>query len=139
VSDNHFLAEEPAPDQTSISAALGGKFPLYERVLEAASGFERDWKHYGRKYGWKLKVHDGQKALLEISVEDSGFRVSIAARESEMEELREDPAAAAVLAELLPPGRSKEGWGIRLRVADEAACDRAVALTKLVAAIRLRE
>ena len=136
MSDNHFLAEDPAPDQASISAALGDKYPFYERVLKAAEGFERDWKHYGRKYGWKLKIHDGKKALLELTIDDAGFRVSIAARESEMEELQGDPALAAILAELLPPGKSKEGWGIRLPVVDETGCVRTVALIEAVAKAR---
>ena len=136
VSDNYFLAESPEPDQASVAAALGSGYPLYESVLEAAAGFQLEWKHYGRKYGWKLKAHDEKKALFELTVEAEGFRVSIAARESEMLALREDPASAAILAELLPPGKSKEGWGIRLSIVDAASRDRAIALIEAVAQIR---
>jgi hypothetical protein len=139
VSDNFFLAENPAPDSGAIAAALGDKYPLFERLMAAAEGFEKDWKHYGRKYGWKLKAHDGEKALFELTVMAEGIRVSVAARESEVEELREDPVVAAIIAGLLAPGKSKEGWGLRLWVANEESAGRAATLILAVAAIRQAE
>jgi hypothetical protein len=129
VSDNYFLAENPAPEPASIAAALGGKYPLFESIMNASDGFEKDWKHYGKKYGWKLKAHDGEKALFELMVTAVDIRLSVATRESEMQEL----------AELLPPGKSKGGWGIRLSVADEESALRAIALIKAVAALRQGE
>jgi hypothetical protein len=139
VSDNYFLAENPAPDPASLAAALGGKYSLFERILEASEGFEKDWKHYGKKYGWKMKAHDGDKALFELTVTSADIRLSVAARESELERLRENPVAAALLAELLPPGKPKEGWGIRLSVSDEDSAGRAATLIRAVAAIRRGE
>jgi hypothetical protein len=136
VSDNYFLSAEPAPDAASIAAALGEGYALYERILGAAAGFEQDWKHYGGKYGWKLKAHDGVKALFELTIAPGAFRVSIAARESEMRALREDSELAALLAPALDTAKSKEGWGIRVPVADEASCSRAIALIRAVAEIR---
>ncbi len=138
VKENLFLEEGTVPVQASIAAALGDKLGLYERVIGAAPGFILDWKHYGRKYGWKLKAHDGAKALFELTVTAGDFRVSVAAREAEMQALRGDPASAAILERLLPPGKSKEGWGIRLSIADEGACADAVALIGAVAGIRQR-
>jgi hypothetical protein len=139
VSDNYFPDEEPSPNEASIKAACGDSFPWYAGILEAASGYELDWKHYGKKYGWKLKAHDGAKALFELGLGGSGIRLIIAARESELETLRGDPAAAAVLAELLPPGKSKEGWGIRLLIDDEGDYGRALLLIKAVSKMRKDE
>jgi hypothetical protein len=136
VSDNFFVEESPRPDSAAVKSALGDKYPWFEGILGAAEGFERDWKHYGKKYGWKLKAHDGTKALFELTVTASDIRISIAARESEMLALREEPETAAILAELLPPGKSKEGWGIRLSVADAGTYGQAVALIGAVAEIR---
>lgn len=139
VSDNYFLAENPAPDPGAIAAALGDKYPLYERVMAASEGFEKDWKHYGKKYGWKLKAHDGDKALFELTIGAEAIRVSVAARESELGQLREEPSTAALLAEVLPPGKPKEGWGIRIAVSDEESSGRAARLVEAVAALRQGE
>lgn len=125
VSENQFIEQAEAPNAAAIEAALGSGYTRYEAIMEAAAGFMADWKFYGKKYGWKLKVHDGDKALLELSVMDTELRVSIAAREAEVEALRAD-------------GKAKEGWGIRIAVVDEASCARACALIKAVAAMRLK-
>ena len=137
VSDNYFLVDSPVPPEgPAIAAALGEGYAWYESILESASGFDQDWKYYGGKYGWKLKAHDGVKTLFELTVSAGGFRVSIAAREREMKSLREEPATAAGLAPELPLVKSKEGWGIRVSVTDEASCARAIALIRAVAGIR---
>ncbi len=130
------MEEGSAPDPAAIKAALGAGYPWYEGVLEAASGFERDWKHYGKKYGWKLKVHDGAKALFELTVTSRGLRIGMAVRERELQALRADPALAADLAGLLDADKAKEGWGIRLMLEAEADYKRAVLLIESTAALR---
>lgn len=139
MNENHFLEESPSPDPAAIAAAMGERYPWYESILEAAPGFERDWKHYGKKYGWKLKVHDGAKALIELSVTTKGLLVSVAAREAELQALRENPATAAALDCFMPPGKPKAGWGLRLQILDAEACRRAVAIVEAAVAIRLKD
>jgi hypothetical protein len=134
------MEESLRPDPAAIRAALGDKYPWYEGILAAAEGFERDWKHYGRKYGWKLKLHDGDKALAELTVTPAGLLVGVAAREAEIEELREEAegAAGSPLAELLSAGKARGSWGLRLFVGDEGAYGRARALVGAVAELRRR-
>jgi hypothetical protein len=136
MNENYFLEESPSPDPAAIEAALGDGYPWYEGVLEAAEGFQADWKHYGKKYGWKLKVHDGTKALFELTVAPGNFRIGMAVRERELLALRGDPALAAELAGLLAADKAKEGWGIRIAVDDAGKYEQARALIKAVAALR---
>jgi Protein of unknown function (DUF3788) len=137
VSDNRFLQEEPAPSPEALRTALGDKMLWYEGLLAAAPDFEPEWRFHGKKYGWKLKVHDGAKALFEMTVTDDGFRVSIAAREGELEELRGRPSTAACLSAFPPAG--KEGWGLRIEVTDEEAFHKALLLVQAIAELRLAE
>ena len=136
MNDNLFLAELPAPEPASIAAALGQAHPWYEGVLGATEGFEREWRHYGKKYGWKLKIHDGAKALLELTIGTGGFRIGLAARERELELLRGDPLAAPVLAAFLDDRPEKEGWGIRIEIVNEARYAQALVLVGALAALR---
>ncbi len=136
VSENYFLGETPVPGPAGVKSALGDKYGLYEGVLEAAAGFAQDWKHYGKKYGWKLKVHDGAKTLLELTVASGSFRIGMAVREREVLAMREDASLAPLLGGLLDVDKAKEGWGIRLAVEDEGAYEQAVVLIKAVAGIR---
>ncbi|MBN1242495.1 MAG: DUF3788 family protein [Spirochaetales bacterium] len=136
MNDNAFLPENPAPDEAAIAAALGPALPRYRAVLEAADGYEREWKHHGPKYGWKLKLHDGDKALAEITVASEGFLVALAARALELEELREDPELEETLAALMPDEGAKGGWGLRVAVTDDGSLATAVLLVKALAALR---
>jgi hypothetical protein len=136
MSDNRFLEQEPFPDTAAIKAALGAKYPWYEAILEAAKGFEQEWKYYGKKYGWKLKVHDGAKALFELGVAGAGIRLGMAVRERELRSLREEPAIQAGLAGLLDEKASREGWGLRLMIDEERRLAQAIALIRAVAEIR---
>jgi hypothetical protein len=136
VSDNYFLEESPSPDQAAIKAALGERFSWYEGVLAAATGFTRDWKYYGKKYGWKLKVHDGNKALFELGIAKADIRIGMAVRERELQVLRDDGSLAAGLADFLAAEKSKEGWGIRVKVKDGTSYDLALDLIRAVADIR---
>lgn len=136
MTDNIFMAETPRPDEASIKAALGEKFPWYLASLEAAAGFEQDWKYYGAKYGWKLKVWDGSKALFELTVAKGYFRLSMAVRETEVEALRADASTAHGLSELLDPEKSRNGWGIRLTINETAKFEKARALIRAVAELR---
>lgn len=136
MTDNQFIELPDPPDAATLKKTLGSGFAWYEGVLEAAKGFKQDWKHYGRKYGWKLKSHDGSKALFELTVLSRGFLVGMAVRELELEALRADPALALGLGGLLDSEKSREGWGIRILVDTEEAYARAVMLIRAVATIR---
>ncbi len=136
VSDNYFLELEKQPDAASIRTALGEKYDWYEGILEAASGFEQEWKHYGKKYGWKLKVHDGAKTLFELTVAASSFRIGMAIRELELQSLRADPGLAGSLGDLLAADKAKEGWGIRIVMDDADRYAKACILARAVAEIR---
>lgn len=136
MSDNRFLAEEPVPEAASIASALGESYRWYEGILEAAEGFERDWRHYGKKYGWKLKIHDGAKALLELTIGASGLRIGLAVRERELESLRADPLASPLVSTFLDGKESKGGWGIRIEIESEERYAQALVLIRALAAIR---
>ena len=137
MSENSFLRQELAPTAETIHAALGDKTLWYEGLLAATPDFEPEWLYHGKKYGWKLKVHDGAKALFELTLIESGFRVSIAVREGELETLRGNPATAACLSSLPPLG--KAGWGLRIEVTDADAFHKALLLVQAVAEIRRQE
>ena len=136
MSDNRFLEEQPAPGPEAIKAVLGDRLGWYEGVLAAAAGFRQDWKFHGRKYGWKLKVHDGEKVLYELTMAEGSFRLGIAARGAELEALRDEGSLPAGCEDILAAGKGSAGWGIRIAVDSEVAYGQAIALIKAVARIR---
>lgn len=117
-------AERPSDPQ--VKAALGKAWDHFDALRAATASCEHEWRHYGKKYGWKLRVHTDDKVLFELTVADGWFLVSMALREKERLELKADP-----LAELVSP----DGF-VKLEVRDAAACERAFALLRFVMARR---
>ncbi len=130
---NALLDQAHEPDESQLRSALGAAWPFFEAVRARAQGCEQDWKHHGKKYGWKLKIHAEDKNLCEVTVVEGGFLVTMAIREKERQALASDP----VLAEVAGAGaKASEGYGIRVEVRDQASCDRATALLGFIVAQR---
>lgn len=110
------------PTDARVKAALGPVWEHFEALRAATATCEHEWRHYGKKYGWKLKVHADDKVLFELTVADGWFLVSLALREKERLELKGD-----ALNELASP----EGF-VKLEVRDPASSERALALVRFV-------
>jgi hypothetical protein len=139
MSDNYYMDGTVCPTDDAVQLVLGEKFAWYEAILDLCDDFEQQWKHYGKKYGWKLKVHDGAKTLLELTVDSACFRIGMAVRERELKVLRANPETAAKLGELLDADKFAEGWGIRLTIDDAKRFEQAKALVAAIATMRSGE
>lgn len=135
---NYFSEQATSPSEASVAEALGKAYPWYRGLLEAAAGFEAEWKYHGSKYGWKLKVGDRAKALFELTLGTGRFQANVAAREAELESLGASSTSPGLVA-LLSAGRSKGGWGIRILVEDEGSYREASELVGALASLRREE
>jgi hypothetical protein len=126
MSINILMDRAQEPDDELVRGSLGATWPFFEELRAATAACEHDWKHHGKKYGWKLKVHAGGKNVLELTVAAGWFLVAMAIRETERRDLAADSAAAA----------APEGYGIKIEVRDRASCERAKALVASIVATR---
>ncbi len=129
MSVNVLLEKSDTPTDERIKALLGGTWPLYEELRGLTQACLQEWKHYGKKYGWKLKVHANDKTLLELTVAQGWFLVAMAIREKERQELKADPSLASFDV-ASPP--AQEGYGIKVEVRDAASFDRTTSLVRFI-------
>jgi hypothetical protein len=130
---NILLDKAIEPDGARLHDVLGSAWGFLEEICALTEPCEQDWRYYGRKYGWKLKVHADGKNLCEVTVADGWFLVAAAIREKELRDLESD----AALAYLARSGdQFSEGYGIKVEVRDRASCDRAKALLGFIMARR---
>jgi hypothetical protein len=130
---NVLLEKAQAPDDELVQGVLGKAWPFFEEIRAQTRSCAQDWKHYGNKYGWKLKVHADDKNLCEVTVANGWFLVAMAIREKE----RQDLAGDTRLAELAGAGaKASEGYGIKVEVRDQASCEHAKALLLFIMARR---
>ena len=124
-------ASQPTDEQ--VKAALGRTWEHFEALRALTADCEHEWRHYGKKYGWKLKVHADDKTLFELTVAEGWFLVALALREKERQDLKGE-VADPVLGELAAAA-SPEGF-IKLEVRDGTRAARALALVRFVVSRR---
>jgi hypothetical protein len=104
-----------APDDARLSAALGKAFRHWQAILahlEAARpGLAREWKFYGAKLGWQLKVADRKRAVVYLVPHEGGFLAAMALSDAAVAAVRASRALPAELvreieaAKQFPEGR----------------------------------
>ena len=133
---NVLFDKDTTPGNEQIAAVLQETWTYCEQLLALTRSCEQDWKHYGKKYGWKLKVHAGGKTLLELTVADGWFLVSMAIRDKERKDLIADPAAGELAGMADAAAAFPEGHAIKVEVRDPSSFQRASALVQFIMARR---
>lgn len=129
MSVNVLLEKSDTPTDEQVKVSLGASWPLFEELRGLTQACAHDWKHYGKKYGWKLKVHANDKMLFELTVAEGWFLVAMAIREKERQDLMADASAASVDVAETP---AHEGYGIKVEVRDAASFERVKSLVRFI-------
>ena len=124
-------AEQPTESQ--VKAALGAAWVHFEALQSLTGTCQREWRHYGKKYGWKLKVHADDKTLFELTVAEGWFLVAMALREKERQDLQADAPTRALAGDASP-----EGF-LKFEVRDPASSERTATLVRFIMARRALE
>lgn len=136
MSINILLNPAETPDRAAIHAALGASAPLYDALVALTATFEQEWRHYGNKYGWKLKIHADSKTLVEVTIADGWLLASLTLRAPEHQALRDGPTAPIMAALLDGDAGASEGYGLKIDVRDQASYDSLAGLLVPVMALR---
>jgi hypothetical protein len=111
-----FDRKEPTPDETTLKKSLGELYSGYKEILELTEDFDHEWKYYGKKHGWQLKVLRKRKALLYLIPQEKSFRIGCAARENERERLLNSSLPPKTKEELATAKKYPEGYPLRLEI-----------------------
>jgi hypothetical protein len=119
-ADFSFTRKDAAPDDSALKRALGAVHPAYKEILTMIESYAREWKFYGARLGWQLKVSQKGKALFYLIPLDNSFRLGFAVRDKEKEVLLTLKLPAKVKEELAEAKRYPEGYPLKLLVKKES-------------------
>jgi hypothetical protein len=112
----YFDQKEITPNESKLKKALGELYSPYKELLELTRGYDHEWKYYGKKYGWQLKVTHKGKALLYLTPQDKSFRIGFGVRENERERLLNSSLPPKTKEELAAAKKYPEGYPLRLEI-----------------------
>jgi hypothetical protein len=111
-----FDRRETFPDEFELKRVLGETYSAYQEILKLTEGHRREWKYYGTKFGWQLKVVRNGKALRYLTPLKSSFRLGFAVRDNERDTLLNSNLPAKAKQDLRLAKRYPEGYPVRLSV-----------------------
>jgi hypothetical protein len=92
-----------APNDATLEQALGKTKKVWDTIIDhldqLPNGLVREWKYYGKKHGWQMKVTDRKRAVLYLIPHDGSFLAALALN---------DKAVAALPSQKIPPRLVRE-------------------------------
>jgi len=125
------------PDDAALADVLGDAKVCWDAILahlDGVSGLAREWRFYGAKHGWQLKVARRKRAVLYLIPERARFTAAFALKGDVLGALRASTLPAALVREIETARTFAEGRPARVVVT--RAADVAVVLE--LVAIQLR-
>jgi hypothetical protein len=114
------------PEDAELAATLGRSKRQWDELLARLDavhpGLVREWKHYGEKYGWQLKLMKQKRAVLYLTPHPGRFTASLALRDPAIALLRKAGIPADVVRRIEQAAEAPEGRPARVDViGDEQA------------------
>jgi len=103
------------PQDEAIRTHLGDVFPLY-RALLGGGPFTPQWRYYGEKYGWSLKLFEKKRNLCFIGPKEGYFDVAFIFGERVRDAALAGPEPEEIKTMLRQARHFPEGWGVTVSV-----------------------
>lgn len=85
----------PPPTEAELRAKLGESYAAYEAFLARHADLRPEWKYYGAKHGWSLKLFEKKRNLCFLAARDGELHMGfvLGGRAAEAAEKSKLPAA----------------------------------------------
>lgn len=120
------MAAKPKPEQpqpptdAELKRRLGPAWPAYTALLAAAADLRPEWKYYGARYGWNLKLFKGSRNLCFVNHYEGEFTVAFLFGERDVPRVLQSGIDQALKDEFTTAKQYVEGRPLRIRVRTEA-------------------
>lgn len=120
MSDNIFTDGKKKPTEAILLRALGKRGDYWkafrDHVQEAHGPLKPEWKYYGAKYGWGMKMFKGGRNLFFLGVQEGTFFIGFLFGDKAVEAVKESDLPQEIVRELVNARKYAEGRGIRIEV-----------------------
>ena len=121
---NAFIGRAEKPTSSDLTEVLSGAHPLWNTAItlveEVTGPLRQEWKSYGRKSGWVLKLMQGKQTVSYLSPSSGYFGVSVVLGASSVSALSEQGASADLVEMVTSARHYVEGTPVMIEVRDAA-------------------
>jgi len=120
MSANIFTDKSHEPTEQDLSENLGPTYKLWEEIKKSLSDeyghLAEEWKYYGQKYGWSLKLFYKKRNLFFFTVYGKYFRMGFTFGDKAVSAIEKSDLPKSIIEELKNAKKYVEGRGVRIEV-----------------------
>jgi len=122
MATSYFDDKTIEPQDKDLEVALGSTYPLYreifKRLVNTYDDIRPEWKHYGKKAGWLLKLFKGKRNILFIIPHEKHFAISFTFGDKAVEKVMESDLPDELKTELQNAKKYMEGRGLGIFITE---------------------
>ncbi|HSP86782.1 MAG TPA: DUF3788 family protein [Ignavibacteriaceae bacterium] len=120
MSTNIFTDKTIKPDDKKLLEALGKLYNLKEELFKSIgkeyNPVVEEWKYYGQKIGWTLKLFYKKRNLFFLTAYEKYFLVSFVFGDKAISVIEKSNLPEKIISELQSAKKYAEGRGLRIEV-----------------------
>jgi hypothetical protein len=105
------------PAHAELEGLLAGAWPAWRALLDGQPELRPEWKYYGAKYGWSLKLFSGKRNMCFIAPGAGQFTVGFLFGANDTQRVLSSDVPQALKDELADAREYIEGRAVRVVVA----------------------
>ena len=120
MSVNIFIDKSHKPTEKDLSEKLAFTYKYWEEIKKSLSDeygdLVEEWKYYGLKYGWTLKLFYKKRNLFFFSAYENYFLIGFIFGEKAVSAIKKSDLPKSIIEELMRAKKYVEGRGLRIEV-----------------------
>ena len=108
------------PTTRELNALLGESYAAFKELTQRGSAVTREWKRYGKKSPWVLKVSQGDRTLFYVTPKAGSFEATVVLGERATEAALSGGVSKKLHSSIRAAKTYVEGRVVRVVVTDQA-------------------
>lgn len=115
-----FIDKSVKPDNEMLAHTLGTSYKLWDKIKTTLAtnygGLNEDWKFYGQKIGWTLKLLYKKRNLFFLTPYENYFQIGFVFGDNAVFVIEKSDLPVRIIDEIRSAKKYAEGRGLRLAV-----------------------
>jgi hypothetical protein len=129
------IDKSQTPDEEILSGVLGASFKSWTEIktsiAEQHGATKEEWKYYGAKSGWVLKLLLKKRNLFFLIPDRKHFTIGFVFGDRAVDAIGQSTLPAAVISEVKEARRYAEGRGLRIDVRNRTTVNQILKLVDI--------
>jgi len=130
-----FIDKSVKPDNQMLAEVLGTSYKLWEKIKSSLINdygkLDEDWKYYGQKIGWTLKLLYKKRNLFFFTPYEKYFQIAFVFGDKAVAVVGQSDLSLTIIDEIKNARKYAEGRGLRIAVKKQSDVNIVLKLTEI--------